>query len=164
MFFTKKWNYFSWATRWNHPFLSQLPLKGCFGTLKLTDGFYWHWLYIRVFHLTIFVLPIKVFQVSFNTPGSISTSIFALTLSDSVPNLIMIILMYVCPVSFQTLRVSKPFRSQSFTGSAPFPPKKSWQGFPKWNVFPFLQETNIIWILSSSLYLSISKSVFISER
>ena len=63
-------------------------------------------MYIRVFHLTIFVLPIKVFQVSFNTPGSISTSIFALTLSDSVPNLIMIILMYVCPVSFQTLRIS----------------------------------------------------------
>ena len=23
MFFTKKYNYFSWGTRWNHPFLSQ---------------------------------------------------------------------------------------------------------------------------------------------
>ena len=40
MFFTKKCNYFSRATRWNHPFLSQPPLKGYFGTLKLTDGFY----------------------------------------------------------------------------------------------------------------------------
>ena len=45
MFFTKKYNYFSRATRWNHPFLSQPPLKGCFGTLKLTDGFIWPILY-----------------------------------------------------------------------------------------------------------------------
>ena len=35
-FFTKKCNYFSWATRWNHSFLSKPPLKGCFGTLKLS--------------------------------------------------------------------------------------------------------------------------------
>ena len=27
MFFTKKYNYFSRETRWNHPFLSQTPLK-----------------------------------------------------------------------------------------------------------------------------------------
>ena len=85
-------------------------------------------MYIRVFHLTIFVLTIKVFQVSFNTPGSISTSIFALTLSDSVPNLIMIILMYdVCQSSFfpniKDFSVSKAFRSLSITGSAPFSPK-----------------------------------------
>ena len=46
MFFTKKYNYFSQATRWSHLFLSLPPLKGCFGTLKLTDEFYWHWLYI----------------------------------------------------------------------------------------------------------------------
>ena len=45
MFFTKKYKYFSQATRWNHLFLSPPPLKGCFGTLKLTDRFYWHWLY-----------------------------------------------------------------------------------------------------------------------
>ena len=36
MFFTKKCNYFSRATRRNHSFLSKLPLKGCFGTLKLS--------------------------------------------------------------------------------------------------------------------------------
>ena len=35
-FFTKNCNYFSWATRWNHSFLSKPPLKGCFGTLKLS--------------------------------------------------------------------------------------------------------------------------------
>ena len=45
MFFTKKYNYFSQATRWNHPYLSQSPLKGCFGTSKLTDGFICHRLY-----------------------------------------------------------------------------------------------------------------------
>ena len=48
MFFTKKCNYFSQATRWNQSFLSQSPLKGCFGTLKLTDGIYWHWLYLKI--------------------------------------------------------------------------------------------------------------------
>ena len=41
MFFTKKYNYFSQETRWNHPFLSQTPLKRCFGSLKLTSGFIW---------------------------------------------------------------------------------------------------------------------------
>ena len=35
-FFTKKCNYFSWATRWNYSFLSKPPLKECFGTLKLS--------------------------------------------------------------------------------------------------------------------------------
>ena len=35
MFFTKKCNYFSQATRRNHPFLSQSPKKWCFGTLYL---------------------------------------------------------------------------------------------------------------------------------
>ena len=35
-FFTKKCNYFSWATRWNHSFLSKPPLKGCSDTLKLS--------------------------------------------------------------------------------------------------------------------------------
>ena len=54
MFFTKTCNYFSQATRWNHQFLSQPPLKGCFGTLKLTDGFYWHWMYISWFVLNCF--------------------------------------------------------------------------------------------------------------
>ena len=39
MFFTKKYNYFSRETRWNHPFLSQTPLKGCFGcwSVDLSD-------------------------------------------------------------------------------------------------------------------------------
>ena len=41
-FFTKKCNYFSWATRWNHSFLSKPPLKGCFGTLKLISHFICH--------------------------------------------------------------------------------------------------------------------------
>ena len=35
MFFTKKCNYFSQATRWNHSILSQSQLKWCFGTLNL---------------------------------------------------------------------------------------------------------------------------------
>ena len=35
MFFTKKCNYFSRGTRWNHPFLSQSQWNGCFGTLNL---------------------------------------------------------------------------------------------------------------------------------
>ena len=39
MFFTKKNNYFSEETRWNHPFYSQAHLKGCFGTLKLSGEF-----------------------------------------------------------------------------------------------------------------------------
>ena len=47
MFFTKKCNYFSWPTRWNHSFLSQPPLKGCFGTLKSSGGFIWHRLYFE---------------------------------------------------------------------------------------------------------------------
>ena len=34
MFFTKKCNYFSQATRWNHSFLSQSHLKWCSGTLN----------------------------------------------------------------------------------------------------------------------------------
>ena len=36
MFFTKKYSYFSWETRWNYPFLFQPPLKGCFGTWAAT--------------------------------------------------------------------------------------------------------------------------------
>ena len=39
MFFTEKYNFFSWETRWNHPFLSQSSLKGCFGTIKKWPGF-----------------------------------------------------------------------------------------------------------------------------
>ena len=46
-FFTKKCNYFSWATRWNHSFLSKPPLKGCFGTLKLSGEFWLPVLYIK---------------------------------------------------------------------------------------------------------------------
>ena len=34
MFFTKKCNFFSQATRWNHSILSQSQLKWCFGTLN----------------------------------------------------------------------------------------------------------------------------------
>ena len=34
MIFTKKCNYFSWGTRWDHPFLSQSQYKGCFGSLN----------------------------------------------------------------------------------------------------------------------------------
>ena len=34
MFFTKKCNYFSRATRWNHSFLSQSQYKECFGSLN----------------------------------------------------------------------------------------------------------------------------------
>ena len=45
-FFTKKCNYFSRATRRNHSFLSKLPLKGCFGTLKLSGHVHCPVLYI----------------------------------------------------------------------------------------------------------------------
>ena len=34
MIFTKKCNYFSRGTRWDHPFLSQSQYKGCFGSLN----------------------------------------------------------------------------------------------------------------------------------
>ena len=47
MFFPLKCNYFSWATRWNHSFLSKPPLKGCFGTLKLSGHVLCPVLYIR---------------------------------------------------------------------------------------------------------------------
>ena len=39
MFFTKKYNYFSRETRWNHPFLYQSQRKGCNCSLKLTSDF-----------------------------------------------------------------------------------------------------------------------------
>ena len=80
MFFTKKCNYFSRATRWNHPFLSQPPLKGCFGTLKLTDGFYWHWLYLNnnwprgdykeLVELLIIYLGGKIYNFKFRITGA----------------------------------------------------------------------------------------------
>ena len=53
MFFTKKCNYFSRGTRWNHPFLSQSQWKGCFGTLNLyfyqiDNGLFQTWLLIFI--------------------------------------------------------------------------------------------------------------------
>ena len=45
MFFTKKYNYFSQESRWTYPFLSQPPIKGCFGTLRLGDEVWWPVLY-----------------------------------------------------------------------------------------------------------------------
>ena len=47
MFFTKKYNYFSRETRWNHPFFSQAHFKGCFGTLKLSGEFWLPVLYYQ---------------------------------------------------------------------------------------------------------------------
>ena len=47
MFFTKKCNYFSRETRWNHPLLSQPPLKESKSTLKLHYGFISHILYLK---------------------------------------------------------------------------------------------------------------------
>ena len=36
-FFTKKCNYFSWGTRWDHSFLCQSQYKGCFGSLNKVE-------------------------------------------------------------------------------------------------------------------------------
>ena len=47
MFFTKKCNYFSQETRWNHPFLSQSQRKGCNCSLKLTSDFICRRLYVQ---------------------------------------------------------------------------------------------------------------------
>ena len=41
MFFTKKCNYFSWATRWNHLFLSQSQYKQSYCTLKFQSSNPW---------------------------------------------------------------------------------------------------------------------------
>ena len=49
MFFTKKYNYFSCETRWNHPILSQSPLKGYFGTIKKSSQVWLPVLYVKYF-------------------------------------------------------------------------------------------------------------------
>ena len=84
MFFTKKYNYFSQETRWNHPFLSQSQRKGCNYSLKLTSDFICRRLQstaLATYHL----LPMKAFvsMIKMSHPV-IFTMVFVISLKLKV--------------------------------------------------------------------------------